>query len=59
MLIFVCLRVKLVGRIMPKFEFNLKVLNASSFRETEYDLIVFRLLVCKSLTLLIRNFYIC
>ena len=32
MLIFVCLKVKLVGRVMPKFEFNLKVLNASSFR---------------------------
>ena len=32
MLMFVGLRVKLVGRIMPKFEFNLKVLNASSFR---------------------------
>ena len=25
------LQVKLVGRVMPKFEFNLKVLNASSF----------------------------
>ena len=25
------LKVKLVGRIMPKFEFNLKVLNTSSF----------------------------
>ena len=32
MLMFVCLKVKLVGRVMPKFEFNLKVLNASSFR---------------------------
>ena len=31
MLMFVCLTVKLVGRVMPEFEFNLKVLNASSF----------------------------
>ena len=32
MFMSVRLKVKLVGRIMPKFEFNLKVLNASSFR---------------------------
>ena len=32
MLMFVCLKVKLVGRVTPKFEFNLKVLKASSFR---------------------------
>ena len=32
MLMFVCLKVKLVGRVMPKFEFNLKVLKAFSFR---------------------------
>ena len=31
MLMFVCLKGKLVGRVMPKLEFNLKVLNASSF----------------------------
>ena len=31
MFVPVCLYVKLVGRIMPKFEFNLKMLNASSF----------------------------
>ena len=31
MFVSVCLYVKLVGRIMPKFEFNLKMLNASSF----------------------------
>ena len=31
MLMFVCLKVKLVGRVMPKFEFNLKVLYVSSF----------------------------
>ena len=32
MLMFVCPKVKLVGRVMSKFEFNLKVLNASSIR---------------------------
>ena len=32
MFMSVCLKVKLVGRIKPKFEFNLKVLNASSCR---------------------------
>ena len=32
MLMSVCLKVKLVGLIMPEFEFNLKVLNASSRR---------------------------
>ena len=31
MLMFVYLKAQLVGRVMPKFEFNLKVLNASSF----------------------------
>ena len=31
MFVSVRLEVKLVGRIMPKFEFNLKVLNTSSF----------------------------
>ena len=31
MFMSVCLYVKLVGRIMPKFEFHLKVLIASSF----------------------------
>ena len=32
MLMYVCLKDQLVGRVMPKFEFNLKVLNASSLR---------------------------
>ena len=31
MFVSVRLQVKLVGRIMSKFEFNLKVLNTSSF----------------------------
>ena len=31
MFVSVYLLVKLVGRIMPKFDFNLKVLNTSSF----------------------------
>ena len=31
MFVSVCLKVKLVRRIMTKFEFNLKVLNTSSF----------------------------
>ena len=56
MLMFVCLKVQLVGRVMPKFEFNLKVLNAPP--SAKYDLIVFRRFVCKSLTFLNRNFYI-
>ena len=43
MLIFVCLKVKLVGRVMPKFESNLKVLNASSFRYSPNRLSPFRL----------------
>ena len=51
----ICLQVKLIGRIMPKFVLNLKVLNASSF--PKYDLIVFCRFVYKRLTLL--NFYIC
>ena len=53
MLMFVWLKVKLVGRVMPKFEFNLPPPSA------KYDLIVFRRFVCKSLTLLNRTFYIC
>ena len=55
MFMSICLQVKLIGRIMPKFVFNLKVLNASSF--PKYDLIVFCRFVYKRLTLL--NFYIC
>ena len=44
MFVSVCVQVKLVVRIMPKFEFNLKVLKTSSFQQiSPYRLSPFRL----------------
>ena len=57
---FVCLKVKLVGRVMPKFEFNLKSVECLLLPlNMTYIVTVFRRFVCKSSTLLNRNFYIC